>query len=74
MPNPLTMNVNLSSQGVEQIEVLYPPGQRQAAWLLCRQLLPHLEGLDRGLAETVHITNAAHPALIHSKGTNPHER
>ena len=52
MPYRLKMYLSLSSQGVEQIDVLYPQGQREQAWLLCRQILPHLEGLDRGLAET----------------------
>jgi len=41
----------LSPSGVEQIEVLYPPGQRDQAWLLCRQLLPELERLEHTLAE-----------------------
>ena len=51
MPYPLTTHLTLSSRGVEQIEVLYPPGRRQAAWLLCRQLLPALERLEQTLAE-----------------------
>jgi hypothetical protein len=51
MPYPLTAHLTLSSRGVEQIEVLYPPGQRDQAWLLCRQLLPELERLEQTLAE-----------------------
>src|SRR5690242_19426059 len=42
----------VSPSGVEQIEVLYPPGQREGAWLICRQLLPHLERLDCTLTNT----------------------
>ena len=46
------INLILSVSGVEQIEVLYPPGQRSRAWLLCRQILPQLERLEQSLAET----------------------
>jgi hypothetical protein len=41
----------LSAVGVEQIEVLYPEGQRDQAWLLCGQLLPQLERLEQSLTE-----------------------
>jgi hypothetical protein len=51
MPYPLKMYVSLSSRGVEQIEVLYQPGQRDRAWLLCRQLLPQLEMLEQALSK-----------------------
>jgi hypothetical protein len=44
------INLVLSTLGVEQIEVLYSPGQRDQAWLLCRQLLPALERLEQTLA------------------------
>jgi hypothetical protein len=46
----------VSGAGVEEIEVLYPPGQRQAAWLLCLQLLPQLERLERTLTETTPVS------------------
>jgi hypothetical protein len=45
------INLVFSPVGVEQIEVLYPPGQRDQAWLLCRQILPQLERLEQSLAE-----------------------
>jgi hypothetical protein len=41
----------LSPSEIEQIEVLYPPGQRDQAWLLCRRLIPELERLEQTLAE-----------------------
>jgi hypothetical protein len=51
MKNHPKINLVLSPLGVEQIEVLYPPGQRDAAWLLCRQLLPQLQRMEQSLAE-----------------------
>jgi len=41
----------MSNRGVEEIEVVCPPGQRSQAWLLCRQLLPQLETLEQSLTE-----------------------
>jgi hypothetical protein len=49
MPNPLMMYLSLSSQGVEEIEVLYPPGQREEAWKFCRECLPQVAKLDSDL-------------------------
>jgi hypothetical protein len=57
MPYSLTAHLTLSSRGVEQMQVLYPPGQRDQAWLLCRQLLPELERLEQNLAETVPVSS-----------------
>jgi hypothetical protein len=57
MPYLLTAHITVSSRGVEQIEVLYPPGQRDQAWLLCRQLLLELERLEQNLAETVPVSS-----------------
>jgi hypothetical protein len=51
MHHQLTARLTLSGREIEQIEVLYPPGQRDQAWLLCRQLLPTLERLERTLTE-----------------------
>jgi len=53
MTYPFELCLSLSNRRVEQIEVLHPPGQRQVAWLLCRQLLPELEKLEQTLAESI---------------------
>jgi len=45
------INLVLSNSGVEQIEVVYPPGQRSQAWLLCQQILPELGRLEQSLME-----------------------
>lgn len=36
----------LSNTGVDEIEVLYLPGQRREAWELCQELLPRLQALE----------------------------
>ena len=43
--------LSVSNRQVKQIEVLYPSGQRQIAWILCRQVLPQLEKMERLLGE-----------------------
>lgn len=49
---PLTTYLTMSDRRVEEIEVVYPIGQRPNAWLLCQQLLRELERLERSLAES----------------------
>ena len=40
------LNVTVSGEGVERVEVLYRPSERSAAWRLCERLLPVIESLD----------------------------
>lgn len=47
---PLRMYLTLSDRSVEEIEVVFAPGQRDRAWRLCQQVLPELERLEASLA------------------------
>ena len=47
---PLTTHLTMSDRRVEEIEVVYAPGQRNRAWELCQKILPELEKLEESLA------------------------
>jgi len=40
------VRVLLSVSGVEEIEILYLPGQRTKSWTFCQRLLPAIQELD----------------------------
>jgi hypothetical protein len=46
-----TAYVTVSPRGVEEIEVLYPPGQRGKAWQFCQDLFPSVRNLDTAVRD-----------------------
>ena len=55
---PLTTYLTMSDHRVEEIEVVYAPGQRNRAWSLCQQILPELERLEQSLAVRANAEHA----------------
>jgi hypothetical protein len=43
------IRISVSTEGVEEIAVLYLPGKRAEAWTFCQTLLPLVQDLDESV-------------------------